>query len=111
MTLFLPRFEMEWGRSLKEVLVAAGVEDLFDPSVADLSRLSPASGLYVDFVRQKTFVKVDEEGTEAAAVTGTGVGVTSAPPTFRVDRPFLFVLRERLSGTILFMGVVNDPTR
>lgn len=65
--------------------------------------------MWLDLVKQKAFVKVDEEGTEAAAVSG-GVMVDSAPLELRADRPFLFVLRERLSGTILFMGVVNDPT-
>jgi serpin B len=60
-------------------------------------------------VKQKAFVRVDEEGTEAAAVTG-GVLVDSAPPEIRFDRPFLFAIRERLTGTILFVGVVNDPT-
>ncbi len=60
-------------------------------------------------VEQKTFVRVDEDGTEAAAVSG-GVGVTSAPPEIRFDRPFLVVIRERLSGTIVFMGVIHDPT-
>ena len=54
-------------------------------------------------------MKVDEEGTEAAAVTG-GAMVTSLPPEIRMDRPFVFALRERFSGTILFMGLVNDPT-
>jgi serpin B len=55
-------------------------------------------------------VLVDEAGTEAAAVTSVGVGVTSAPPMVRVDRPFLFAIRERLSGTILFVGRIMDPT-
>jgi serpin B len=60
-------------------------------------------------VEQKTFVEVNEEGTEAAAATAVGVGVTSAPlvVTMRVDRPFVFAIRERLSGTILFLGVMN----
>jgi serpin B len=54
-------------------------------------------------------VKVNEEGTEAAAVTNVGIGVTSAPVriVFRVDRPYVFVIRERLSGTILFMGAIR----
>jgi serine protease inhibitor len=59
-------------------------------------------------VKQKTFVDVNEEGTEAAAVTGIGIGVTSAPltVTMRVDRPYMFVLRERLSGTVLFVAKI-----
>ena len=56
------------------------------------------------------FVEVDEKGTTAAAVTSVEVGVTSAPPMLTADRPFLFAIRERLSGTILFVGMVHDPT-
>jgi serpin B len=60
-------------------------------------------------VRQKTFIEVDERGTRAAAATAVGVGITSFSG-FVVDRPFAFAIRERLSGTILFVGLVGDPT-
>ncbi len=66
--------------------------------------------LHISRVRQKAYVEVDEKGTRAAAVTSVEVGVTSAPPMFTADRPFLFAIRERLSGTILFLGMVHDPT-
>ncbi|MCG8601779.1 MAG: hypothetical protein MI807_16685, partial [Verrucomicrobiales bacterium] len=69
--------------------------DAFDPNLADLTGMHPSGGLYVDHVKHKTFVQVDEAGTEAAGVTSVGVGVTSVPPTFRVDRPFLVAIRER----------------
>lgn len=105
----LPRFELEWEAKLNESLEALGMTDAFDAGAADFSRLTPGGGVWLALVKQKAFVKVDEEGTEAAAVSG-GAVVDSAPPEVRADRPFLFVLRERLSGTILFMGVVNDPT-
>lgn len=105
----LPRFELEWGARLNEPLEALGMTDAFSPGAADFSRLTPGGGVWLDLVKQKAFVKVDEEGTTAAAATG-GTVVDSAPPSVRADRPFLFVLRERLTGTILFMGVVNDPT-
>jgi serpin B len=62
--------------------------------------------LIITRVLQKTFVDVDEEGTEAAAATMVGVGVTSAPAAFRADRPFMVVIRERFSGTILFIGKI-----
>jgi serpin B len=105
----LPRFELEWEKELNDPLRAIGMRDVFTRGVADLSRLTPVQS-YLSLVKQKSYVKVDEEGTEAAAVTA-GVAVpTSAPSEIRFDRPFLFVLRERLSGTILFMGVINDPT-
>jgi serine protease inhibitor len=104
----LPRFELEWEKVLNDPLKKLGMVDAFGGG-ADFRRLTPGGGVWLDLVKQKSFVKVDEEGTEAAAVTG-GVMVTSLPPEIRMDRPFVFVLRERLSGTILFMGVVNDPT-
>jgi serine protease inhibitor len=107
----LPRFENRWEKVLNAPLSELGMTDAFIPHTADFSRLTPAGEIYLSVVKQKAFVKVDERGTEAAAVTG-GVAVpTSMPPEIRMDRPFLFLLRERLSGTILFMGVINDPTR
>jgi serpin B len=60
-------------------------------------------------VKHKTYVNVNEEGTEAAGVTAVEVGVTSAPVPIVVDRPFLFAIREALSGTILFVGVMRNP--
>ncbi len=65
--------------------------------------------MYIDRVDHKTFVRIDEEGTEAAAVTSVGVGTTSAPIPFTIDRPFVLVLRERFSGAILFMGRMVNP--
>jgi serpin B len=105
----LPRFELEWEKKLNEPLQALGMTHAFDGGSADFRRLTPGGGVWLSLVKQKSFVKVDEEGTVAAAVTG-GVMVDSAPPQIRADRPFLFVIRERLTGAILFLGVVNDPT-
>jgi serpin B len=74
---------------------------------ADFTRMSPLGhDLFITRVVQKTFVDVDEEGTEAAAATVVGVGLTSMPASFRADRPFLVVIRERFSGTILFLGKI-----
>jgi serpin B len=107
--LYLPRFELEWEKTLNDPLKALGMTHAFDGGLADFTRLTPGGGVWLSLVKQKSFVKVDEEGTVAAAVTG-GVMVDSAPPMIRADRPFLFVIRERLTGTILFLGIVNDPT-
>jgi serine protease inhibitor len=107
--LHLPRFSMTWERGLNADLQSLGMRDAFIDGGADFTRLSPRGReLFIGFVKQKTFVDVNEEGTEAAAVTAVGVVLTSSPQTvvMRVDRPFLFVIRERLSGTILFMGKV-----
>ncbi len=105
--VFLPRFRMAYERTLNDDLAALGMVDAFDQR-ADLSRLSPVGGLRISSVRQKSWVEVNEEGTEAAAATVVTV-VESAPPGIRADRPFLFFIRERLSGTILFAGKVASP--
>ena len=108
----LPKFSLEYEKSLNEVLKALGMEVAFDEGVADFSRMHRDAldmGLHISRVKQKAFVEVDEEGTRAAAVTSVEVGVTSAPPTFVADRPFVFAIRERLSGALLFTGVVRDP--
>jgi len=111
--LQLPRFKLEWERKLIPDLESLGMRAAFVDGRADFSRMStPATQLYISLVKQKTYVDVNEEGTEAAAVTNVGISLTSAPVRrpFIVDRPFVFVLRERLSGTILFMGkIVRMP--
>ena len=111
--LTMPRFRMEWEGYFTEPLKAMGMRDAFIGGVANFSRLAPAKGdaLYISYVKQNSFVDVNEVGTEAAAVTTVGVGVTSMPirPVVRVDRPFLFAIRERLSGTLLFVGKIVEP--
>jgi serpin B len=109
--LFLPRLKLEYERQLNDDLKALGIRDAFVEGGADFTRMAPAPtgrDLFIDYVKQKTYVDVNEEGTEAAAVTVVGISVTSAPQTvtMRVDRPYLFAIRERLSGTILFIGKV-----
>ena len=83
----------------------------FDRARADFYRIADVrpERLYITRVEQKTFVEVNEEGTEAAAATVVAIGPTSAPQVFemRVDRPFVFAIRERLSGTVLFLGMMN----
>lgn len=105
----LPKFRLEYERTLKDDLSALGMRVAFDQSGrADFSGMGGQPGeLFLSRVTQKTYVDVNEEGTEAAAATLVGVGVTSAPLPFLVDRPFLFAIRERLSGTILFLGQVT----
>ena len=103
--VYLPRFRMEWERKLNDDLQQLGMRLAFHQ--ADFTRMSPlGQQLIITRVVQKTFVEVDEEGTEAAAATMVGVGETSGPAAFRVDRPFLVVIRERFSGTILFIGKI-----
>jgi serine protease inhibitor len=107
----LPRFRLEWERMLIPDLQALGMRDAFLDRGADFTRMSPRGReLFISVVKQKTYVDVNEEGTEAAAVTNVGISLTSAPVPFRVDRPFVFVIRERLTGTVVFMGkIVRMP--
>ena len=108
----LPRFTYEYETSLSDVLKALGMEIAFDGDRADFSGMHPIPpNLYISEVKHKTFVEVNEKGTEAAAVTSVEVGVTAMPETFTmiVDRPFFFSIVDDMTGTILFMGSVLEP--
>ena len=106
--LEFPKFKLEWRKTLNDQLAALGMSVAFDDTADDFSRMSSASQrLVISDVIQKTFVDVNEEGTEAAAATSVGVVPTSAPLMIRVDRPFVFAIRERLSGTIMFIGKIT----
>jgi len=107
--LYLPKFKLENNLTLKGTLIALGMGIAFS-DVADFSGIRKGGGLEITDVKHRTYVDVNEEGTTAAAVTVVVMGPTSAgPPRILVDRPFLFALRENLSGTILFMGVIRHP--
>lgn len=110
--LEVPRFEIDYTILLNEVLKKMGMELAFDPYHADFSNLgsAPEGNLYISRVNHKTYLKIDEKGAEGAAVTSVGVGVTSAPPAIRFDRPFVLLLRNRLSNTLVFAGKIEDPT-
>jgi serpin B len=106
----LPKFTFEYELEMNDVLKALGMGIAFTPRQADFSKMRVANDLYIDHVKHKTFVDVNEEGTEAAAVTSVGIGVVSAGPReYAVDRPFVFAIRERFSGTIIFIGKILDP--
>ncbi len=105
----IPRLTLSYDALLNESLKNMGMDVAFHPG-ADFTAMSPAGDQFcIDFVRQKTFMEVDEEGTRAAAVTAVRIGLTSFNGIV-ADRPFVFAIHERLSGTILFMGLVGDPT-
>lgn len=107
--LRLPRFTMDYERRMNEDLQALGMTQAFTGS-ADFSNMSSVP-MCIDFVKQNTFLAVDEEGTEAAAVTVIGFKCTSVGPEetipFYVDEPFILLIREVQQGTILFIGEVN----
>jgi len=110
--VFLPRFTLRYDlEPIIEVLKALGMPGAFcdAPQFPDFTRMDPQGEVCISNVKHKTFVLVDEEGTEAAAATSVEGGLTSAPPVFMVNRPFLFAIRERFSGTVLFIGRVMNP--
>jgi len=113
--VFLPKFKLTSQFRVDAALKALGMGDAFSPEKADFAGMdSKSHWLYLGAVLHKAFVDVNEEGTEAAAATGVVVGITSVrvqPPTFRADHPFLFLIRDNRTGSILFMGRVVDPTR
>jgi serpin B len=110
--LTMPKFRFDFGKRLNDALRDAGMGIAFIPYQADFDRIAvlDPEELYISRVEHKTFIAVDEDGTEAAAATAVGIGVTSLPPSIRIDRPFLFAIRERSLGTLLFVGRVGDPT-
>jgi serine protease inhibitor len=114
----LPRFKVEYETSLNQVLDDLGMGIAFSESEADFGRMfpiGPGVNVYISNVKHKTFVEVNEEGTEAAAVTSVEFGVTSFPgpqPEYfvmTVDRPFFFAIRDNQTGVVLFMGSIVDP--
>ncbi len=112
--LGLPRFKTTATLDLKETLQEMGMKDAFDDKTANFQGLSRSRpGLYIDKVIHKAFVDVNESGTEAAAATALGVEMGSprrgVPKTLQVDRPFLFLIRDQQTGSILFMGRILDP--
>ena len=106
--LAMPKFSIKYQRALKEDLIALGMKDAFDDAYANFSNLSDRP-TYVSCLDQHTFMKVDEEGTEAAAVTISLMTDKASGFYFCVDRPFLFVIRERDFGTILFAAIIGHP--
>lgn len=108
----LPKFKLEQEFMLNKTMQNLGMQKAFK-TVAELTGISKPGNIYVSFVKQNTFAAVDEEGTEAAAVTTIAVGVTSvgpgSTPKFVCDRPFAIIISEKTSNTILFMGKIMNP--
>ena len=115
-TLMLPKFTMEYEKSLNQVLAELGMGIAFEPGKADFSGLAAAAAddIYISNVKHKTFIEVDETGTEAAAVTSVEVGTTSMPAydfELNFDRPFFYAIEDSETGAIVFMGAVLDPSK
>ncbi len=110
-TVLLPRFKLEYEEELKGVLTKLGMGVAFGEQ-ADFSGIG--SNLQISEIKHKTYVDVNEEGTEAAAVTSIGVGITSVQPErkefyMEVNRPFLFAITDNTTGEILFIGAIHNP--
>ncbi|MFB6262844.1 MAG: serpin family protein [Bradymonadaceae bacterium] len=110
--LTFPKFEFESSFSAKSLLQKLGAKAPFDPEKADFSGISDRADLHLTDVVHKARISVDEQGTEAAAASGATMGVTSLPQyqDVAVDRPFIFVIRDRETGAPLFVGRVVDPS-
>jgi serpin B len=111
--VFLPRFKMTSQFQLKGVLESMGMTLAFSQQ-ADFSGISSEEQLFISTVIHKAFVDVNEQGTEAAAATGvvlapTSAPVTQEPVTFRADHPFVFLIRDHRSSSILFLGRLTNP--
>ncbi len=111
-----PSFELDYELPLEDSMRALGIVDAFDMVDADFTGFVPRDEMmmnwYLGAARHKAYVKVDEQGTEAAAATGLAFqdyGVGPRIPSFVADHPFLFVIRDKLTGAILFMGRIEDP--
>jgi serpin B len=110
--LSMPKFEYESSFGLKKALTSLGMGVAFTPD-ADFSGMNGERDLFVHDVLHKAFVSVDEAGTEAAAATAVIVGITSVPEEpieVKIDRPFIFLIRDIETGTILFLGRVVNPS-
>lgn len=110
-SITLPRFTLEYDITLNDTLKALGMEIAFDPEQSDFSAMTETPAT-ISQVKHKTFIEVNEEGTEAAAATSVGIVATSVPPppfSMVVDRPFFCAIRDNETGTILFMGSIVDP--
>jgi serpin B len=106
----LPKFTFTFGTvSLTDAFKALGMTDAFQPELADFSGIDGTRDLCVDDIYHKAFINVDEKGTEAAAATAVVLIYKSARPVFIVNRPFIFVIRDKETGTVLFIGRVLNP--
>ena len=109
MDIYIPKFKLEYELKLNDALTTLGMGIAFTPYQADFTKMYKGVGVFIDEVKHKTFVEVNEEGTEAAAVTSVVIVLTSEGYSMRVNRPFVFMIRENKSQTILFIGKIVEP--
>ncbi|XP_016389895.1 putative serpin E3 [Sinocyclocheilus rhinocerous] len=109
MDIFLPRFKMQSRFNLKPVLQSLGISDVFSPSAADFRGISDGEGLFVSEAFHEARIEVTEQGTKAASATAMVLLKRSRSAVFKADRPFLFILRQISTGSLLFIGRVLNP--
>ncbi len=110
--VWVPRFKFTWESELNDILSSLGMSVAFSKTQANFSKINATDQLFITNVKHKSFIEVSEEGTEAAAVTSIGIGLTSigpGEPEFHATRPFLFLITEEDTGAILFAGKVENP--
>ena len=104
----MPRFKFSYDITLNDILKSLGMSIAFS-DMADFSRINGVGALSISEVKHKAYIDVNEDGTEAAAVTSVGIVTTAAPPTHVFNKPFIFAIREMKTGLILFAGIVRNP--
>jgi len=114
--LELPKFKTEYSNSMKDILISMGIKEAFNSNSADFSKMVTVEGqnVYISEVMHKTYIDVNEKGTEAAAATSIEMSATSAPQPEEmfemiVDRPFVFTIDDKESGETLFIGAIINP--
>ena len=105
----MPKFNFEAPLELSETLADLGMPLAFDEFEADFSGMTGEKNLLISTIAQKTMIRLNELGTEAASASYTGFVEVAMPISIRLDRPFLFLIRDLPTGAILFMGRVDDP--
>ena len=115
MHVFLPKFTLKENLPLKQTLSAMGMPQAFEPNgFLGMSDAADAWKLYISHIAHLAYVDINEAGTEATAATVVAVRAASVVieppiPTFRADRPFLFLIRDKRTGTLLFLGRMMHP--
>lgn len=113
--LLLPKFEVSFENTLTETLPKLGIQTMFNPEINSLSKMGEATGnLYVSEMLQKTFIEVNELGTEAASAVSTSIDMTSMPepkPTIDFNRPFIYSVVDNNTGLPVFLGIMDNPEK
>ncbi len=111
--VFFPKFKINKRLTLNEIIQEMGAKSAFIPGEADFSKIDGTKKLFIQIAVHQAFVEINEEGTEAGGATGIGIGITAVPvkKVFRADHPFIFIILEKESRNILFMGKLVDPTQ